>query len=153
MSEFHAFVQKSDKFKIFTSQNYMVMRVHVISRSFGTGPPDSSEATQEQLDFIQAKTGTSLKEGVRAMAPILDMWDHHAKPNANWYYDNQKAAFVVKSNGISKGHDVMVSYGRYTDTHLFAKFGFVNGDGSGWTEASAASLHKIPGKFYTSQRI
>ena len=76
------------------------------------------------------------------MVPILDMWDHHDKPNAQWYYDTKKG-FVVKSNGIAQGHDVMVSYGRYTDTHLFAKFGFVNGDGSGWTEASIASNHRL----------
>jgi hypothetical protein len=37
--------------------------------------------------------------------------------------------------------DIMVSYGKYTDTHLFAKFGFVNGDGSGYTEASIATMH------------
>lgn len=144
LSEYHAFASKSDKFKLlFSLQNYMLMRVHVISRSFGTGPVDSTEATPDHLSFIESKTGTSLQKGCRAMAPILDMYDHHAKPNAQWHYDTKKG-FVVKSNGIPQGHDVMVSYGRYTDTHLFAKFGFVNGDGSGWTEASIASNHRLP---------
>jgi len=36
----------------------------------------------------------------------------------------------------------MDSYGKHTDSHMFAKYGFVNGDGSGHTEASLALWHR-----------
>jgi len=35
------------------------------------------------------------------------------------------------------------TYGKSTDSHLFAKFGFVNGDGSGWTQASISLFHRL----------
>lgn len=78
------------------------------------------------------------------MSPILDMWDHHAQPNVQWRYDPHQRAFIIQAvKTIRPGYDVMVSYGKYTDTHLFAKFGFVNGDGSGYIEGSIAAIHTI----------
>ena len=178
-SEYQSFSSQSKEFaKYITKKEYMSMRICVISRSFGTGPPGQEETNlnfsissddtmscnyancqqdrsneendkktelNKELEYYQNVSGVQLQKGCRAMAPILDMWDHHANPNVEWKYDNQKRAFIVTSTQatISKGHDIMVSYGTYTDTHLFAKFGFVNSDGSGWTEASIATFHTL----------
>ena len=78
------------------------------------------------------------------MIQILDMWDHYARPNVEWMYVRSQRAFVIKvlEKEIEPWNDIMVSYGMYTDSHLFAKFGFVNGDGSGHTEVSIATMHQ-----------
>jgi len=168
LSEYNSFAARSIRFsKIINKLDYIVMRINVMSRSFGTGPPGSEEADylhlptilqvddanmsqkeilEKELEYYKSTSGIELEKGCRAMAPILDMWDHHARPNVEWKYDNDRQSFVVaaKDKGILKGSDVIVSYGKYTDTHLYAKFGFVNGDGSGWTEGSIAVFHSIP---------
>jgi hypothetical protein len=71
------------------------------------------------------------------------MYDHHPRPNVHWKYDADLRAFVITASmPIQPGQTIVDSYGTYTDPHLFAKFGFVNGDGSGHTQASIAALHK-----------
>lgn len=50
---------------------------------------------------------------------------------------------AIEKKGIPTNQDIMVSYGTYTDSHLLSKFGFVNGDGSGHTEASIAVMHPL----------
>lgn len=169
LSEYQSFASQSLTFKKeITRPDYIAMRINVMSRSFGTGPPGPEEADpsfifprdtkfnsvesntntsilNKELEYYQNTSGIHLEKGCRAMSPILDMWDHHANPNVEWRYNNNRRAFIVtaKEGGIPKGNDVMVSYGKYTDAHLFSKFGFVNGDGSGWTEGSIANFHTI----------
>jgi hypothetical protein len=60
-------------------------------------------------------------------------------------YDKRKPAFMIdaKKSIPSSGWELFDSYGKFTDSHLFAKFGFLNGDGSGWTQASLALFHRI----------
>jgi len=169
ISEYHAFNHSSSLFNNSTHsgsifgenislREYMEMRLHVISRSFGTGTPgieefllNSSQVNRyrdqnEELEFYRKSTGVDFTKGSRAMSPILDMWDHHASPNSDWRYHSSKRAFIIKAigiQGIQPGYDVWVSYGKYSDTHLFSKFGFVNGDGSGYTESSIAVYHRL----------
>jgi len=168
-SEFDAFCAASDAFNDNVDrEDYVTMRIHVMSRSFGPGLSDAESwleeemsgvhhtlELQDELDFYQSKAGVDLTRGTRAMSPILDMWDHHAVPNVQWRYRKGDRAFVITAantatseegigiGGIPSGQDIMVSYGTYTDTHLFAKFGFVNGDGSEHTEASVAIMHPM----------
>ena len=149
-SEYNAFSSVSSEFASQISEDmYKTMRVHVMSRSFGPGPPGPEESSpnvslESELELYQVTVGVDLKKGCRAMVPMLDMYDHHPSPNVNWKYNGRERAFVVTAapGGIQAGHEIMDSYGTYTDSHLFAKFGFVNGDGSGFTEASIASFHK-----------
>lgn len=78
------------------------------------------------------------------MVPILDLLNHHPKPNVAYKYDSSKRSFVITaSKGIRANFELMDSYGKFTDPHLFAKFGFVNGDGSGHTQASMALFHRL----------
>jgi len=148
-SEYSAFATESFEFASqVTVEQYMTMRVNVMSRSFGAGPPKEEEALPNQsltaeLEMYQEKMGVNLTKGCHAMVPILDMYDHHPVPNVGWKYDSSERAFVIKAVvPIPPGQDIMDSYGKYTDAHLFSKFGFVNGDGSGYTEVSIAALHK-----------
>jgi len=154
ISEYSAFCQVSANFKENVAmREYTAMRLNVMSRSFGPGAPGAEEEQnqdgamklEDELAYYKQEAGVELGKGCRAMSPILDMWDHHAKPNVEWRYKKNKRAFEIKvaKGGIPSGYDIMVSYGKYTDTHLFAKFGFVNGDGSGYTEASIAVMHKL----------
>ncbi len=150
-SEYQAFSKSSAIFSNnIDEQEYTTMRVNVMSRSFGPGPPAQEESLttkplDKELEFYQKTTGVNLTKGCRAMSPILDMWDHHAKPNVQWMYVREQRAFVIKvsEKEIKPYQDIMVSYGMYTDSHLFAKFGFVNGDGSGHTEVSIATMHEM----------
>ena len=148
-SEYNALTDASHKFASqVTEEQYKAMRVIVMSRSFGAGKPGAEEALPDQpmdteLEMYQEKMGLNLTKGCHAMVPILDMYDHHPVPNVGWEYDSNERAFVIKAiMPIPPGQEIMDSYGKYTDAHLFAKFGFVNGDGSGHTEVSIAALHK-----------
>lgn len=153
-SEYSALVRASDVFAANVSrEDYTVARINVMSRSFGTGPPGKEEEIMEpygeldsELTYYKAKAGVDLTLGCRAMSPILDTWDSHPNPNADWRYDAKKRAFVIRAaanNGIPLGHDVVVSYGKYSDSFLFAKFGYVNGDGSSHTEAYINANHRL----------
>ena len=150
-SEYLAFCKSSSNFRNnINEEEYTSMRINVMSRSFGPGPPGieeqfESETLDKELQFYQVSSGVNLTKGCRAMSPILDMWDHHAKPNVQWMYKKNQRSFVIKviENQIRPWNDIMVSYGTYTDSHLNAKFGFVNGDGSGHTELSIASMHQL----------
>jgi len=143
-SEYNAFAAVSDIFKEEVNRNdYVRMRVLVMSRSFGTGKPNG--VPEEEFQKYQDEMGIDLTKGCRAMVPLLDMYNHHAKPNVEWKYDVTENAFIVSSvsDGIPAGQEILNSYGTYTDSHLFAKFGFVNGDGSGYTQASIAVFHRL----------
>jgi len=155
-SEYVAFCEVSSEFQTYlTVEDYITMRLHVISRSFGPGPARNEEemvgvhdthALPEEIELYKKEAGVDLSKGCRAMSPILDTWDHHAKPNVDWKYSHRKRAFiisVVEKKGLQAMQDIIVSYGKYSDTHLFTKFGFVNGDGSGHTEASIAIMHPL----------
>lgn len=143
-SEYNGFAFASEAFKKqIPIKDYLRMRVLVMSRSFGTGKPEG--VTTEQFDRYNNEMGIDFTKGCRAMVPLLDMYNHHAKPNVEWRYDMVEKAFVVSSvsDGIPSGQEIFNSYGTYTDSHLFAKFGFVNGDGSGHTQAGIAVYHRI----------
>ena len=164
-SEYSAFCKVYPSFTSrIPEEEYFAMRLNVMSRSFGPGPPGPEErrgqsfskgvpynSLEEELAFYKKEAGVDLTKGCRAMSPILDMWDHHVNPNVLWTYDRTRRAFIItagrrndisNNDDISSGQNIIVSYGKYTDSHLFAKFGFVNGDGSGHTEASI-SLHRL----------
>jgi hypothetical protein len=72
------------------------------------------------------------------------LYNHHGKPNVGFAYDDKVSSFVISAarGGIKAGAEVMDSYGKHTDTHLFAQYGFVSGDGSDYTEATLAVYHQ-----------
>ena len=132
-------------------KDYQASRIHVLSRSFNPGSEAcSAEATKsfspEQLETLQSDWGTSeglFGQGCHAMVPILDTLNSHPHPNAVYNYDFDKRAFVISAKSeIDSQWELMNSYGKFSDAHLYSKFGFVNGDGSGYTQASIALYHR-----------
>ena len=153
IGEYLALCRKSKEFCVNVSpKEFKAYRINVLSRAFGMGPISNALTKDERNDpFFKSldlnmleNANIFLRKGIRAMSPILDMWDHHPDAQTAWRYMQKDEAFVVSSigKGLYPGQDVMVSYGTYTDTHLFCKFGFSNGDGSGDSEASVASRHR-----------
>ena len=85
---------------------------------------------------------------LRSMCPLLDMYNSHPNPNVIWGYDSKTSSYIVRASqkdNIPPGHSIVVSYGKYTEGHLFAKYGYVNGDGSSPTEISLAVFHRMLG--------
>ena len=165
-SEYNSLKLISADFKANVSfLEYLNMRVNVLSRAFGV----SAQTNDSGVSW-----GNNLKLGLRttlfdemrlyetsnfedydddgfkfrAMCPLLDQYNSHPNPNAEWSYDSNTSSYVVHAplkRNIPAGHSIIVSYGKYTDGHLFAKYGYINGDGSSSIEVSLAVFHRILG--------
>lgn len=148
--------------------DYLSMRINVLSRAFGVsasindggvlwGVSDDMKGiplVEEMRSYETSNFGRFLddneKEGFkfRSMCPLLDMYNSHPNANAIWRYDSKTSSYVVhasKKSNIPAGHSIVVSYGKYTDGHMFAKYGYINGDASSPTEISLAVFHRILG--------
>lgn len=132
--------------------------LHVWTRSFGTGPSPRMTGNQlqqeqdnitrdddnDEFEFYKQEVGVDLSQGSFAMVPILDLYNHHANPNVGFQFDKVEQAFVVTSiRSLQVGQEIRDSYGKHTEAHLFAKYGFMNGDGSDHTQASLALFHPV----------
>jgi hypothetical protein len=128
-SEYQAFLSftrestNEDLREMITEEEYQTYRVLVLTRSFGTGPlpigsSSSSDASlsQEEIQYYRENGGVDLSRGSYAMVPILDFYDHHAIPNVQYAYSNDKQSFVIQAinQGISAGYEVVDNYGKYT---------------------------------------
>lgn len=148
-SEYQAFQETSPAFATVISQvAYTVARTWVLTRSFSPGPVASQQelSDDDERVLFAANVATNFSKGCHAMVPILDLLNHHPTPNVAYSYNMDKRAFVITSQrAIPASFEFYDSYGKFTDAHLFAKFGFNNGDGSGHTEASIALFHRMLG--------
>ena len=157
-SEYQAFVQSYQSKTtehlqdVVSEDEYRVFRVLVMSRSFGTGPlpiesssSSDTSLSQEEMELYQKEAGIDMSKGCYSMTPILDFYDHHATPNVQYAYNIDRDAFIIQASnmGIAAGHEVVDTYGKFTDSHLFAKFGFTNGDGSAYSQANLATWHRV----------
>ncbi len=154
---------------------YLSMRINVLSRAFGVqadardkgalwGISDKMESVSLEeemrmydtsnfgsyLDDEQQHSSTFIKDQfkLRSMCPLLDMYNSHPNPNVIWRYDSKTSSYVLSAtqvNNIPPGHSIVVSYGKYSEGYLFAKYGYVNGDGSSPTEISLAVFHRMLG--------
>lgn len=145
-SEYTALSQASDEFALRISKtNYTLARVWVLSRSFSPGPQGTkSEMGEQDRTLWQESIGTDFHKGCHVMVPILDLLNHHPSPNVVYHYNTDKRAFVIAAKKtIPAGFELYDSYGQFSDSHLLAKFGFLNGDGSGGTQVSLALFHRL----------
>jgi len=170
-AEYDAFVRASPAAFVSTvrREDYLRARLNVMTRSFGTGPlpfsthdtadaakaaaafPGSSTLDMAELELYRSVGGiVELEErGSHVIVPILDLKNHHARPNVGFSYRPTQQTFVVSAiSTIATGYELFDSYGKRTDSDLFARYGFVNGDGSGWTQASLANWHNPNDQFY-----
>ena len=134
---------------------FVSARLAVLTRSFGTGRLHENErhddhvkgqfhSLTQEMEFYHRQTGVNLTSGSFAMVPILDLYNHHARPTVSYSYDPVRRSFVIRSTGVLlAGQELWDSYGKHSDPHLYAKFGFVNGDGSEPTQASLATWHSL----------
>jgi len=145
-SEYQAFLRASGNFadKI-SEEDYTIARLWVLTRSFSPGPDIcSNEINKEDLPLFEKHVMLDFAKGCHAMVPILDALNHHPEPNVAYQYNADKRAFLITAKRkIPVGFELYDSYGKFSDSHLFAKFGFVNGDGSGHTQASIAFFHRM----------
>ena len=146
-SEYAAFSLVSPIFaETISETNYTLARVWVLTRSFSPGPAASQlefSAHHDEQVLWNENVMTDFSKGSHAMVPILDMLNHHPSPNVAYQYNADKRAFVITAKrSIPASFELYDSYGLFSDSHLLAKFGFVNGDGSGYTQASMAFFHR-----------
>lgn len=149
--EYDAFTRASTAFSnLVDRSDYLTARLHVLTRSFGTGPlpvtgsESPSQPSSSEIEMYKTVGGLSLEQGSHAMVPVLDLFDHHASPNVGFSYSADREGFVISAvSNIAPGFEVMDTYGKRTDSDLFARYGFVNGDGSEWTQASLALWHSV----------
>ena len=170
-SEYEALTSASEEFgKNVKVMEYLNMRINVLSRAFGvqTSSDDkgarwgvSGDTTKglslmnELQSYKTSNFGSSLEHievddafKLRSMCPLLDMYNSHPNPNVDWRYESKTSSYIIRATKESKippGHSIVVSYGKYTDGHLYSKFGYVNGDGSSPTETSLAVFHRMLG--------
>lgn len=167
-SEFDALKQISDEFRENVNYlEYLTMRINVLSRAFGVPASRNDNGAlwgtvdhingpllaSEMLSYETSNFGSFLDEAVddfklRSMCPLLDMYNSHPNPNVSWRYDSKTSSYLIhapKNSDVPPGHSIVVSYGKYTEGHLFAKYGYVNGDGSSPTEVSLAVFHRMLG--------
>lgn len=167
LSEYEAFSDFSSKFReLVTRDDYFTARLNVLTRAIRVGPPGPEHAFQgtflrerytpeqilrDELESYKDILGIDLeKDGCIALIPIADLFNHHPQNNVEYEFKrtelNKDGAFVVRADNrrIEKGFEPMASYGvGIPDAHLYARYGFVNGDGSGPTQVSLAIYHDI----------
>jgi len=140
---------------------YLNMRINVLSRAFGVQATSNDNGAKwstsgelllsdEMRSYETSNFGSSLNDDddefkLRSMCPLLDMYNSHPNPNVIWRYDSKTSAYTIHASdsNVQPGQSIVVSYGKYTDGHLFSKFGYVNGDGSSSTEVSLAVFHRM----------
>ena len=124
---------------------YKEARIQVLTRSFSPGVIASTvDTTPEERELWKTNLANDLTEGCHALVPILDLLNHHPHPNVGYHYDVDQEAFVVQAEAnLPLGYELYDTYGRFSDAYLFAQFGFNNGDGSGYTQASISIFHRL----------
>jgi len=106
-------------------------------------------------DLINVNLTEAGGQGCIAMVPIADLFNHHPNNNVALQYKKMQThpqmqqksgrSFVVSSTNraIEPYSEPMTSYGFMADAHLYARYGFVNGDGSGPIQLSLAFHHEM----------
>ena len=165
-SEFEALKDTSADFAANVKyQDYLAARVNVLSRAFSSRPTvegmlwgrsDDMEGLDVSEELAMYETSnfgdyfdsedTRPTFQLRAMCPLLDMYNSHPNPNAQWKFDSETSSFIVTAKEtIPSEHSIVVSYGKYSEGHLYAKYGYINGDGTSVIEASVAIFHRLLG--------
>ena len=165
VSEWQAFSVSKEFTSIVSRADYTAARLNVLTRAVRTGPPPPDEVMHsssflseelENLDLLKDELeaykdllGLDLMNenvGCIAMVPLADLFNHHPHNHVKFEYQKSpNSSFAVTSDfrTIKEGHEPMVSYGNIADAHLFGRYGFVNGDGSGPTQISIAFHHAV----------
>jgi len=168
-SEYDGFSSVSTEFTNTISQNeYIRARLIVLTRKLNVGPPGQEEVMPaafvgdefldqdlflDELYSYYDLIGVNLTEaggtGCIALVPIADLFNHHPNNNIDLQYQRIQnktgRSFIVSSTNrlIEPYSEPMTSYGIIPESHLFARYGFVNGDGSSPIQISLAFYHEM----------
>jgi hypothetical protein len=165
-SEFEAFASVSSEFQgLISKEEYLRARLNVMTRVIKVGIPgpeevmpgtfignefENEDLLQDELVSYQDLIGVNLTAGSLALIPLADLFNHHPSSNVQFKYQRRQPnktgrSFVVTSahRAIEANTEPMASYGSMSDSHLYSRYGFVNGDGSGPTQISLAFHHDI----------
>ncbi|GKY93495.1 hypothetical protein MPSEU_000316900 [Mayamaea pseudoterrestris] len=105
---------------------------------------DRNDYYAARLSVLTRAFGTSLSRkanGSYAMVPILDSFNHQSPPNVG-FTTQANGDFVVTALVNFRG-EIHDSYGKRSDQNLFARYGFVNGDGTDLTQAGINLWHPV----------
>jgi hypothetical protein len=106
--------------------------------------------TMERIDYLASRLAVTTRAfGTKnsrnasfAMVPILDSFNHDSvEPNVDYSVTEDGTFSVTAISTIKAGAELYDSYGKRTDVDLFARYGFVRGDGRDSTQASIAVWH------------
>eukprot|EP00746_Dinoflagellata_sp_MGD_P127620 gnl/MRDRNA2_/MRDRNA2_62151_c0_seq1.p1 gnl/MRDRNA2_/MRDRNA2_62151_c0~~gnl/MRDRNA2_/MRDRNA2_62151_c0_seq1.p1 ORF type:complete len:516 (-),score=73.47 gnl/MRDRNA2_/MRDRNA2_62151_c0_seq1:48-1595(-) len=62
---------------------------------------------------------------VLALVPVADMFNHDPRPNAGWNYNSDTDVLLVWATvPISRGEEVLISYGERSNPRLLSMYGF-----------------------------
>ena len=165
-SEYQAMALSPEFAEIVEQEDYVAARINVLSRSFKTGPPGPEEVVpaaflsdelgdldllKDELEAYQDLLGIDMMDaniGCLAMVPVLDLFNHHPTNHVTFKGGTTIAgdsAFTADVTGfaVAEGREPMATYGDTPDSTLFARYGFVNGDGSGMILATLAVNHHV----------
>jgi hypothetical protein len=166
-AEWEALVTASSEFeKLVGKEGYLRARLLILTRVVQVGPPgpeevmpahfvgdqfDNQDLLQDELYSYQDLIGVNLTgDGCVALIPLADMFNHHPKNNVGFSYkriqpDNNGRSYVVSAvnRNIDAFSEPMASYGIMSDAHLYGRYGFNNGDGSGPIQLSIAFQHEM----------
>jgi hypothetical protein len=151
-------------------------------------PRHEDSSANNLLRTLEAQYNVDLSMGSYAMVPVLDFYDHHASPNVGFefkfrgrhghdddssdrrrhHHDENDQQHMLYADGyfhitalqtITPEATLYDSYGMRTDSDLFARYGFLQGDGTDCTQASLAlhpldfrPFHRRPADFLVKQR-
>ena len=86
------------------------------------------------LDFVKmrllisSRVFTEVKKGRKrdVLVPVGDMMDHGRPSKASWRFDEVEKGFVTETvEGMRRGEEVSISYGRKTNYQFLFNYGFV----------------------------
>ncbi|KAG7349433.1 SET methyltransferase domain containing protein [Nitzschia inconspicua] len=169
-AEWEAFSAASPHFENMIGQErYLRARLIVLSRVLHVGPPGPEEVMAasfigqqlenqdlllDELYSYQDLIGVNLTDasggGCIALIPLADLFNHHPNNNVDFQYkkiqpNGSGRSFVVSAvhRNIEKLSEPMASYGTLSDAHLYGRYGFNNGDGSGPIQLNLAFHHDM----------
>jgi hypothetical protein len=134
-------------------ERYLQARLIVTTRSLKVSHDElkkrASKPTLDELNRYELEAGVQLlRHGYHALVPGFDFFNHHAlQYGASYDWDDKSQSFQTKiraTPSLAAGSEILINYGQHhSDPDLFARYGFVTGDGTHFTEVNLAVHHQV----------
>jgi len=110
--DYKAIIEVAPEFEEYTLEEFSWARMCVCSRIFGM-----------QIDGVKTD----------GFVPLADMLNHKRPRQTSWTYSDEKTGFIIETlEEISRGDQIMDSYGRKCNSRFLLNYGFIvdNNDGN-----------------------